>query len=78
MLAADNLASYGSLARFKDVERLKQVGDFTVVGAGGDMSDFQHLEKTLEALVCVLPRRPSPCRLLCLEACASSLAEPPS
>lgn len=51
MLAADNLASYGSLARFKDVERLKAVGEYTVVGAGGDMSDFQHLEKTLESLV---------------------------
>jgi 20S proteasome subunit beta 7 len=53
MLAADNLASYGSLARFKDVERLKAVGEYTVVGAGGDMSDFQHLEKTLESLVSV-------------------------
>lgn len=51
MLAADNLASYGSLARFKDVERLKAVGEYTVIGAGGDMSDFQHLEKTLESLV---------------------------
>lgn len=53
MLAADTLASYGSLARFKDVERLKPVGDYTVVGAGGDMSDFQYLEKTLESLVFV-------------------------
>lgn len=51
MVAADNLASYGSLARFKDVERLKPVGSYTVVGAGGDMSDFQHLERTLESLV---------------------------
>lgn len=54
MMAADTLASYGSLARFKDVQRLRPVGDYTVVGAGGDMSDFQFLEKTLEAAVCVL------------------------
>ncbi|KAB5589006.1 20S proteasome subunit beta [Ceratobasidium theobromae] len=29
MLAADNLASYGSLARFKDIRRLHPVGDYT-------------------------------------------------
>lgn len=41
LLAADTLASYGSLARFKDVQRLKSVGDYTVLGAGGEFSDFQ-------------------------------------
>ncbi|KAI5843458.1 nucleophile aminohydrolase [Morchella snyderi] len=52
VIAADNLASYGSLARFTDVERLKQVGTHTVVGAGGDMSDMQHLyEKLLDSLI---------------------------
>ncbi|KAL7410514.1 nucleophile aminohydrolase [Mrakia frigida] len=51
MMSADTLASYGSLARFKDVQRLKPVGEYTVVGAGGDMSDFQYLEKTLEAAI---------------------------
>lgn len=53
MMSADTLASYGSLARFKDVQRLKPVGEYTVVGAGGDMSDFQYLEKTLEAAMYV-------------------------
>lgn len=51
MMAADNLASYGSLARFKDVQRLHPVGDFTVVGAGGDMSDFQYLQRILDDLI---------------------------
>ncbi|KAJ3105148.1 Proteasome subunit beta type-7 [Phlyctochytrium planicorne] len=51
MLAADNLASYGSLARFRDVERLLKVGDYTVVGASGDISDFQYLKHTLEGLL---------------------------
>jgi 20S proteasome subunit beta 7 len=51
MMAADNLASYGSLARFKDIERLYAVGNNTVIGAGGDMSDFQYLKNQLEELV---------------------------
>lgn len=47
------IGSYGSLARFYVMERLKQVGDFTVVGGGGDYSDFQHTIKNLEELVYV-------------------------
>lgn len=52
VIAADNLASYGSLARFTDIERLKQVGTHTIVGAGGDISDMQYLhEKLLDPLI---------------------------
>lgn len=51
MMAADNLASYGSLARFKDIRRLHPVGDFTVVGASGDMADFQYIQKILDDLM---------------------------
>jgi len=51
ILAADNLASYGSLARFKDIQRLHPVGTHTVIGAGGDMSDFQHLQHQLDCLI---------------------------
>ena len=48
-------ASYGSLARFTDVRRLKQVGSHTVVGAGGDISDMQYLfDKLLESVLYVL------------------------
>jgi len=50
MMAADCLASYGSLARFKDVQRLHKVGDHSVLGAGGDMSDFQQLQHMLDTL----------------------------
>ena len=50
MLAADNLASYGSMARFQDIERLIKVGKYTVVGVGGDISDFQYLQRLLDAL----------------------------
>jgi len=52
VIAADNLASYGSLAKFSDVKRLKQVGSHTVVGAGGDISDMQYLfDKLLESVL---------------------------
>jgi len=50
-ITADTLGSYGSLARFYVMERLKQVGDYTVLGAGGDYSDFQSIVKTVEELV---------------------------
>ncbi|KAJ3333043.1 Proteasome subunit beta type-7 [Blyttiomyces sp. JEL0837] len=50
MMAADNLASYGSLARFRDVERFVKVGKYTIVGASGDISDFQHVKHMLETL----------------------------
>jgi len=51
MLAADNLASYGSLARFRDIERLHPLSESCVMGVAGDMSDFQALKKMLEALM---------------------------
>lgn len=50
MLAADTLASYGSLARFKDVTRIKPVGEYTLLGAGGEMSDFQTIMEMMEEL----------------------------
>ncbi|ODQ63327.1 proteasome endopeptidase complex, beta subunit [Nadsonia fulvescens var. elongata DSM 6958] len=50
MMAADNLASYGSLARFTDQERLIPVGKDTVVGVSGDISDLQYVERLLEQL----------------------------
>ena len=43
MLAADTLGSYGSLARFKDLRRIRKVGARTLVGASGEYSDFQHI-----------------------------------
>ena len=44
-------ASYGSLARFKDIQRLHQVGISTVIGASGDMSDFQAIQSLLDEVV---------------------------
>ncbi|NWS35618.1 PSB4 protein, partial [Polioptila caerulea] len=51
MLAADTGGSYGSLARFRGVSRLLRVNDATVLGASGDLADFQHLRQLLEQMV---------------------------
>lgn len=51
ILAADQLASYGSLARFRDVQRLKRVNASTVVGCTGDFADFQFLYSAIEQKV---------------------------
>lgn len=50
ILAADNLGSYGSLARFSNIERLIKIGKETVVGVSGDISDMQQLERILDEL----------------------------
>ncbi|KAJ9660150.1 Proteasome subunit beta type-7 [Coniosporium apollinis] len=50
VIAADNLASYGSLARFTDVKRLRKFNDKAVLGFGGDVSDMQYLDRHLNAL----------------------------
>ncbi|KAI9871866.1 MAG: Proteasome subunit beta type-7, partial [Pleopsidium flavum] len=50
VIAADNLASYGSLARFTDVKRLHRFNERTVIGVGGDVSDMQYLDRLLNSL----------------------------
>ncbi|KAL9031478.1 MAG: hypothetical protein Q9196_000500 [Gyalolechia fulgens] len=50
VIAADNLASYGSLSRFTDVKRLRIFNRKTVVGFGGDVSDMQYLDRLLLSL----------------------------
>ena len=48
MIAADNLVSYGSLARFQDVQRVFKVNERTVMGTGGDYADFQSLKRSID------------------------------
>lgn len=50
VMAADNLASYGSLARFTDVKRLRTFANSSVVGFSGDVSDMQYLNRHLTEL----------------------------
>lgn len=51
MIASDTLFSYGSLARFKGVSRISEVGDYTLVGASGEYSDFQKIQEILTSRV---------------------------
>lgn len=51
MLAADTLGSYGSLAKFRDIERVIKVNDSTILGATGDIADFQHLKSIIDQKV---------------------------
>lgn len=48
VMASDTLASYGSLARFRDVSRLFKATDSCVLGVGGDISDFDQLKNYIE------------------------------
>lgn len=50
IIAADNQASYGSLRRFIDQQRIFKVGEETLVGIGGDISDLQTIQEQLESL----------------------------
>ena len=52
LVAADTLASYGSLARFEGVERIAQIGDAgdTLLAAGGEYSDYQYMLKLIEGM----------------------------
>lgn len=43
-------ASYGSTKRYKSVERIFKVNSSCVVGASGEISDFQQIQKYLEEL----------------------------
>lgn len=46
-----DIASYGSLARYRSIERLYPVGQHTVIGASGDFSDFQYIKHVLDSLM---------------------------
>jgi len=51
MIAADTLASYGSLARFRDVRRISSLGSNTLLAGSGEYSDYQYLIKTLDQMI---------------------------
>jgi len=50
MMACDTLGSYGSLARFKNVERIQPFGASTLIAAGGEISDFQEIKMMLKGM----------------------------
>lgn len=51
MMATDTMGSYGKTMRYKSVERMKQVAPRTVMGAGGEISDFQFIQSLYEELL---------------------------
>lgn len=50
LMACDTLGSYGSTKRYKSVERMKSVGQKTVIGASGEYSDFAYIMTLLEEI----------------------------
>jgi len=48
IIAADILASYGSLARYRNCERIMKVNDNIILGAGGDYADYQYIKNIIE------------------------------
>lgn len=51
VIAADTLVSYGSLARYRNCERLIKVNDNILLGAGGDYADYQCIKSNIERKV---------------------------
>lgn len=51
LIAADCGGSYGSTLRYKSVERLKAIGKGCVIGASGEISDFQQIVHYLDELI---------------------------
>lgn len=47
IVASDTLGSYGSLARFPDLQRILKVNESTIVAAGGDYADYQFLSEII-------------------------------
>lgn len=48
IIAGDLLASYGSLARYRECPRIFKVNDNIILGAGGDYGDFQYVKDLIE------------------------------
>nr|POE65755.1 proteasome subunit beta type-4 [Quercus suber] len=51
LMAADMGGSYGYTLRYKSVERLKPVGKHFLLGASGEISDFQKILRYLDELI---------------------------
>ena len=50
MMMADTMGSYGNMAMFKQISRLRPVNQYTLLGGGGEYSDFQYILKMIEDL----------------------------
>ncbi len=50
LLMSDTAANYGSMSMFRDIKRLNQINDNTMIAASGEISDFQYLCDMLNRL----------------------------
>ncbi|CAD7963412.1 unnamed protein product [Amoebophrya sp. A120] len=44
LIAGDRMCAYGGSLKFPGVQRIEQVGDCTLVGCSGELSDFQYIK----------------------------------
>lgn len=51
MLAGDLLASYGSMAKYRQCSRFLRVNERTVLGSSGDYADYQYVRNHIEQRV---------------------------
>lgn len=51
MICADTLGSYGTMLRYFNCPRVMKVNNQTLLGAGGDVADFQYLQSVIEQAV---------------------------
>lgn len=47
-IVADNLGSYGKLARYRSIDRVFKINDNIIIGASGDYADFQYLKNIID------------------------------
>ncbi|BFF90080.1 proteasome subunit beta type-4 [Drosophila madeirensis] len=48
MIAADTLVSYGSLARYQNIDRVFPINKSIILGGGGDFADIQSIKRTID------------------------------
>jgi len=51
ILAADVLGSYGSLAKYRNIPRIHQVNDKTILAVSGDLSDADFIKEAIDTKV---------------------------
>lgn len=51
LMACDTLLSYGSLAKFPNIPRIRIIGKYSSICATGDYADFQVVTKDLDSMV---------------------------
>lgn len=51
IIAADTLISYGSMARYRNIDRVFKINDNTIIGVSGDFADFQFIKKHIDQKV---------------------------